>query len=164
MELFIFFFFWFIHYFELCDIILDFIWIIYIHIHIHTYTCDCRCMNVQLVQVFQRNCNAVLWRHTRRPTQMLARTRHLFPEHKRNPKKQFQFLFISFSIPRKSCYDTSSSQKYLSGLTITKFQILNQHIYGVKSYICFHISHFPPFMNKELMCYMYLVGPDQFSL
>ena len=24
------------------------------------YTCDCRCMNVKLVQVFQRNHNAVL--------------------------------------------------------------------------------------------------------
>ena len=86
-------FFWFIHYFELCDtcIILDLIWIIYIHIHIHTYTCECRCTNVELVQVFQRNYNAVLWRHTRRPTQMLARARHSFPEHKRNPNKQFHF-------------------------------------------------------------------------
>ena len=43
------------------------------------YTCDLRCMIVKLLQVFQRNYNAVLWRQTRRPTQMLARARHTSP-------------------------------------------------------------------------------------
>ena len=38
-----------------------------------------RCMNIKLVQVFQRNYNAVLWRQTRRPMQMLARARHSSP-------------------------------------------------------------------------------------
>ena len=43
------------------------------------YTCDCRCMNLKLFPVFQRNYNAVLWRQTRCPTQMLARARHSCP-------------------------------------------------------------------------------------
>ena len=41
------------------------------------YSGDWRCINVKLVQVFQRNYYAVLSRQTRRPTQMLARERHL---------------------------------------------------------------------------------------